>query len=138
MWHLQSHSWDGELLQDSKVLLYGAGYEHVLCTSGSPTQTLKLWVNINGTYVQRAESFPVVGDPWCPDPAYPVKHRFYWIVDWLGTASSSTRYNLDIKVTGLSSDFYIRRSVATSAGLNQEAADLARKIACLFGKITGC
>lgn len=133
-----SGNWDGDMLNSSEILLYGNSYQHVLCTSGSPKTTLKLWENVNGSYVQKAESFPVVGDPWCPDPAYPVKHRFFWTVDWLGTQTSGNRYSLTLKVTGMTSDSYVTRTVFTSAGLTQDANEIARKIACIFGKISGC
>ncbi len=133
-----SGDWDGDMLYSSEILLYGNRYQHVLCTSGSPKTTLKLWQNVNGSYVQKAESFPVVGDTWCPDPAYPVKHRFFWTVDWLGTQSSGNRYSLALKVTGMTSDSYVNRTVFTSAGLTQDANEIARKIACIFGKVIGC
>ena len=141
--------WDGDYLYSEQILLYGRRYMHALCTSGNANWTLKLWANVNGSYVQKAESYPVVGDPWCVNPAYPVKHRFYWTVDWMGTQSAGNRYALTLKVTGMTSDALVIRTVYTSAGLEQDnyeadrkatrdANEIARRIACIFGKITGC
>ena len=144
-----SGDWDGDFLYSDQILIYGKRYMHVLCTSGSANWTLTLWGNVNGSYVQKAVSYPVVGDPWCVNPAYPVKHRFYWTVDWMGSQSVGNRYALTLKVTGMTSDALVTRTVYTSAGLQQDndeadrkaaqdASEIARKIACIFGKIIGC
>ena len=135
--------WDGDLLYSSKLLTYGGWYMFGLCTSGSPNSTLKLWANVNGGYIQKAESFPVAGHSWCADPNFSVLHRFYWAIDWMGSQVSSGTYKLDLKVTGLKTDTFLSRYIVSNSSQNQvspgmtpaEATNLALKIACIFGKV---
>jgi len=136
-------NWDGDLLYSSKPLSYGGWYMFGLCTSGSPNSALKLWVNVNGEFIQKAESFPLASHDWCTDSSFPVFHRFYWAIDWMGASVSSGVYKLDMKVTGLKTDALLSRYIVSRSPQSQvspgmspaEAASLALKIACIFGKV---
>ena len=133
-----SGNWDGQYLYDKNALFLGYGYMHAICTSGSATKILSLWENVNANWIKKADSYPITGDSWCPDPAYPVKHRFYWVPDWLGIRESSKRnsYLLQLKVTGLTSDTFYTRTIYPSESLM--ATDLANLIRCAFGETSYC
>lgn len=130
--------WEKQQLNSSNILMYGNPYRLYLCTNGSANSVLTLWVNVLNTWVKRAESYGTTSDSSCSGD-YPTTQSFYWFIDWSGTPTSNTRATLNLKVTGLSQDYFYNRTIWPSQGAaNQEASELARKIACAFGQITGC
>ena len=130
--------WEKQSLNSSNILMYGNPYRIFLCTNGSADSVLTLWVNVLNTWVKRVDSFGATSDSLCSGE-YPTTQSFYWFIDWAGTPISTTRATLNFKVTGLSQDYFYSRTIWPSqAAANQEASEVARKIACAFGKITGC
>ena len=130
--------WEKQHLNSSDILMYGNPYRLYFCTNGSANSVLTLWVNVLNTWVKRTDSYGTASDSSCSGD-YPTTQSFYWFIDWSGTPISNTRATLNFKVTGLSQDYFYSRTIWPSqAAANQEASEVARKIACAFGKITGC
>jgi len=130
--------WERQHFNSSNILMYGNPYRLYLCTNGSANAILMLYVNILNTWVKRADSYGTTSDSACTGD-YPTTQSFYYFIDWTGTPISNTRATLNFKVTGLNQDYFYSRTIWPSQGAaNQEATELALKIACLFGKRTGC
>jgi hypothetical protein len=130
-------NFDGQFLRESTVLRIGTPYMHVLCVSGQDiSRSLTLYANVYGSWIKKADSYPTTTDltSWCPNPQYPVAHRFFWIPDWPGTPIDSYKSVLQLKVTGLASDTYYQRTFWTSTASETAAVtNVIRTLECAFG-----